>query len=429
MTSELTELVVCALMAGAMMWIIGKYLDIFLVKKATNKITGFLWGLFFVYQFIAEYGKGSGSVYMLLLNAILIFMLSLAGYEGNVWTKLFHTILICALGALIEMVAYFCLQFLLPSHTDVFNSFGSVLSKLLSVVLIILLNIKLGSPSDKRLPTKYIAIMLVIPVASIFIANDIFLLDNEVGSVRSMLSFSLLLVINCFIFEICQKLYENMETEHENAIFAQQLELVSQHTEEQKQLYEKQREFRHNLKNYCIALRVNIEGDDKREALNMVDQMLLQEQPGESVVATTGNDLIDALINYKYGIAKKYGITVEAELYVPMTISKIAYGDLSIILGNLLDNAIEAARECSQKRKINIDMKMKRKNLIINIRNTYEKAPNRNKQGDFVTGKEDFENHGFGIKSVKRAVDKYAGSIIFEVKDGTFEVMVIIGLE
>ena len=182
-----------------------------------------------------------------------------------------------------------------------------------------------------------------------------------------MLSFSLLLAINCFIFEICQRIYENMETEHENIVFAQQLALMSKHTDQQKQMYERQREFRHNIKNYCIGLRVNIEHDDRDKALDMLDHMLDVGKPEEEILVNSGNDLIDSLINYKYYEAKKYNIQVETDILIPVEIPKVGYGDLAIILGNLIDNAIEVAAICQKVRMVNIVIEVKRNEMILDI--------------------------------------------------------------
>ena len=414
MNSSLAEIFVSILMAGLMIWIIGKYLDIFLVRKKWQIWSFLMWGMYFVYQFYAECRKGNGSAFMLLLNVVLIFLVSAVGYLGNVWVKLLYIVLICVIGALIEMVTYFCLLFLLPSHTAAFHLFGSVISKMLSIILIILLNMKLGKYSRKRLPQKYIAVMLLIPIADIFIAYNIFFLDNETGSIRSTLSLTLLLFINCFVFEICQKLYESMEVEHENAIFVQQLELIKKHSEEQKEIYERQKEFRHNLKNYCIGLRVSIEHDEKEEALRMLDKIVVQGEPTGENFIDTGNDLIDTLVNYKYAVAKKYGIDVTADILVPDAISKVDCGDLSVILGNLIVNAIEAAKECERDKRIVISMGVTRGELVIDICNTYDKEPKTDRQGNFLTGKEDRGNHGFGIKSVQKAVKKYDGNVLFQ---------------
>lgn len=428
MNSSLAEIFVSLLMAGLMVWIIGKYLNIFLVRKKWQIWSFLMWGMYFVYQFYAECTKGKGSAFMLLLNVVLIFLVSAVGYLGNVWVKLLYTVLICVIGALIEMVTYFCLLFLLPSHTAAFNLFGSAISKMLSIILIILLNMKLGKYSRKGLPQKYIAVMLLIPIAGIFIAYNIFFLDNEAGSIRSTFSLTLLLFINCFVFEICQQLYESMEVEHEKAIFVQQLELMQKHSEEQKEISERQKEFRHNLKNYCIGLRVSIERDEKEEAIRMLDKIVAQGEPTGENMVDTGNDLIDALINYKYSVAKKYGIDVTADILVPDAISKIGCGDLSVILGNLIDNAIEAAKECKGDKRIVISIGVTRGELVIDICNTYDKEPKTDRQGNFVTRKEDHGNHGFGIKSVKRAVKKYDGNVLFQTKEGIFEATVIINI-
>lgn len=429
MSNNLTELLVSALMAGAMLWIVGKYLDIFLGRKRQKIWALFMWGLYFVYQFYAECGKGEGSLFMLISNIFLIFGISLVSYSGNIGSKLLYTVLVNVIVALIEMVTYFCLNFLLPSHTVLFNSFGTVISKILSIIFVILLDMKLEKFSKHRLPGKYIAELLIIPISCIFIAYNIFFLDNEAGSIRSTLSFTLMLFINCFIFEICQKLYENMEVEHENAIFAQQLELITKHTEEQKRIFDIQKEFRHNLKNYCIGLRVCIEHNEKEKALDMIDNIMTQGEPTRETIVDTGNALIDTLINYKCGVAKKYGIDVVTDVLVPETIPKIDCGDLSIILGNLIDNAIEAAKARENNKKLDISIGIRRGELVINICNTYEKEPKTDKQGNFVTGKEDCENHGFGIKSVKKAVEKYDGNMIFQIKEGVFEAIAIIKID
>ena len=165
------------------------------------------------------------------------------------------------------------------------------------------------------------------------------------------------------------------------------------------------------------------------DILKMLDKILTQEKPTGEYIVDTGNTLIDTLINYKCAIALKYGIDVIADVLVPETISKVDCSDLSIILGNLIDNAIEAASECMDKKKIDISIGIRRGELVINISNTYEKEPKIDKQGNFVTEKENCENHGFGIKSVKKAVEKYDGNILFQIKEGVFEAIIIIKID
>lgn len=424
MSDFLTEILICVLMSVTMLWIIGKYLDIFLIKKEKHISALLMWTLYFIYQFIAEYKKGNGSAIMIVMNIFLIFGICLVGYSGTIGAKLLYTVLVCVIGALIEMVTYFCLQCLIPSHTVLFNSFGSAISKTISIILVVLLNVKLKQYDKSRLPGKYIAVLMIIPIASVFIAYNIFFLDNEIGSLRSTLSFTLLLFLNCFIFDLCQKLYTNLEVEHENVVFARQLELITKHTREQEQQYDTQREFRHNLKNYCIGLRAKIEHHEIEDALSMIDTILMTEDIRGNWI-NTGNDVIDTLINYKYEIARRYNITMTADINVPSVISEIASGDLAIILGNLLDNAIEAAKECTENKFIDISIGNWRGELIICICNSFKDVPIKDKTGEFISLKRDYENHGFGIKSVKKAVEKYEGNIYFEIKDNKFTAIAI----
>lgn len=60
MSDFLTEILICVLMSVTMLWIIGKYLDIFLIKKEKHISALLMWTLYFIYQFIAEYKKGNG---------------------------------------------------------------------------------------------------------------------------------------------------------------------------------------------------------------------------------------------------------------------------------------------------------------------------------------------------------------------------------
>jgi sensor histidine kinase regulating citrate/malate metabolism len=187
------------------------------------------------------------------------------------------------------------------------------------------------------------------------------------------------------------------------------------------------REFRHNLANYCVGLKAKIAGGEYDEALSMIDDMLDKGMNSKNMIINCGNDLIDSLINYKYGIAQKYKIEFQTEILVPEKLA-VDYGDLAIILGDLIDNAIEAAKECKEERKIEISMGVKKEELVIVIRNTCAKEPLTDKQGNFMTTKKNAEEHGIGLYSVKKVVKKYEGNTSFQVKDGWFEAIIVVGM-
>ena len=128
----------------------------------------------------------------------------------------------------------------------------------------------------------------------------------------------------------------------------------------------------------------------------------------------SGNITIDSIINYKLQNAEQRHIKVTADIFVPMELAVPTF-DLAVVLGNLLDNAIEAVSYV-EDRWIDIRVKYTKGRLIIEINNTYDGMLPRTLEG-IVSRKEDKENHGIGIKSVKLTLEKYDG-ILQITQDG-----------
>lgn len=99
--------------------------------------------------------------------------------------------------------------------------------------------------------------------------------------------------------------------------------------------------------------------------------------------------------------------------------------DFIILFENLINNAIEAASKCKEKRKIELTMKNVNDTLIFKLRNSNSKLPNR-KGKKFLTDKMDTAGHGWGIESVKHIVEKYNGSVHFSYDESFFDVLIII---
>jgi len=140
----------------------------------------------------------------------------------------------------------------------------------------------------------------------------------------------------------------------------------------------------------------------------------------------SGNVMADAILNSKLSLAKSRKITVNAKAVVPKEIT-IAEIDLCVVIGNLLDNAIEACLRIGDesKRFIRVYMDMKRNDLYISVTNSSGgKAQKQN--GRYISGKG--ESHGFGLMRVDKIVDKYGGYIKRNDEDGAFTSEVMLPL-
>lgn len=119
-------------------------------------------------------------------------------------------------------------------------------------------------------------------------------------------------------------------------------------------------------------------------------------------------------------------IRFDVDIHIPMQLP-FESADVSVLIGNILDNAIEASAELpEEKRHIRYFMKYETNILIITVINAFSGRINKNKNGTIITCKEMPENHGIGLDSVRKVADKYHGSVVIETEENTFIIKIIL---
>lgn len=139
-------------------------------------------------------------------------------------------------------------------------------------------------------------------------------------------------------------------------------------------------------------------------------EQLIEKAPFDSLtISKTDNSVVDALVNYKYTIAKRFGIDFIVKLEIPVSLP-FDSADMCVILGNALDNALEAnIRADIEKRYVKLNMRMERNNLVIIIENSFDGHISKDKKGKILTVKTNKIDHGLGLDSIQKAVNKYHG--------------------
>lgn len=200
-------------------------------------------------------------------------------------------------------------------------------------------------------------------------------------------------------------------------IAAFQSDLMEKHISEVENIYKQMRGWRHDYHNHMQAIKAYrfLDENDKVDAyLNSLETDLTSVD----TLIKSGNVMVDAILNSKLSLAKSRKISINAKAVVPknITISEI---DLCIIIGNLLDNAIEACLRIDDEaaRFIRVYMDLKRDNLYLSVTNASGDRI-RKQDGRYVSGKG--ETHGFGLMRVDKIVDKYAGYVKRRDEDGAF---------
>lgn len=180
------------------------------------------------------------------------------------------------------------------------------------------------------------------------------------------------------------------------------------------------REIKHNLRNQVIALKSIISDKNFEEADRFIGNMISGTE-NLSLITYTDNIVVNSIINYKMNEAKKFNIKWNVEIQLSKNVS-IKSEDLGTILGNLLDNAIEACYLVKYgERKIDLNIYNRNNSIIISIINTKIYGINLEK-----TWKADKSNHGIGLRSVRKLVAKYNGAMSNEYRGELYEINIIL---
>lgn len=145
------------------------------------------------------------------------------------------------------------------------------------------------------------------------------------------------------------------------------------------------------------------------------------------VIPKAFNIAIDGIINYKFSEAAAKNIPIYSSIVMPSGI-KNGVEDIVAILGNLLDNAIEASESSPDNQYIHLDIQYRPGRMFIEVKNGYNGMINQ-ENGELKTGKKDKQSHGIGLKSVETAVSHYDGEVKVEFDTKEFRVNVMLYTE
>lgn len=287
--------------------------------------------------------------------------------------------------------------------------------------------IVLGTEKIKRtgqgeeIPGMYWVLLLLLPVFSIYIAAVLCMLPEKYNLITGV-SFVLLLLMNLIVFYLydvlsqfmAEKIKEN-KIEEQNRNYEQQLYPYEE-------LFENTRALRHDLKNHFGVIYLLAEQNQDKEVINYVQRFLDMSDNGGYQIST-GNVSLDALISYKYEEAKRQGICINTEVAIAKN-TRWNDVDLCTITGNLLDNAIRAAKDI-ENASIEFVMRQHENKMVIKVKNPYRGVLKR-REDVFETTKQNKSRHGIGLEHIKKIVEQYHGVIDFDTQNGEFVVRLIL---
>ena len=201
-------------------------------------------------------------------------------------------------------------------------------------------------------------------------------------------------------------------------------DLMEHQYEEIKGVYMDMRGWRHDYHNHMQVMKAQLalgNLEEIQEYLNALEK----ELDHVDTLVKSGNLMTDAILNSKLTLARRQKIRINCNAKIPERIS-VEDVDLCVILGNLMDNALEACKQIAEENRfLRIYMKVNKSQLYLSIQNSAKEDPDFNEQ-NYITKKRG--NHGLGMKRVQTAVEKYQGYLNLANEPGIFAAEVTIPL-
>lgn len=306
-----------------------------------------------------------------------------------------------------------------------FEKFVFFLTNFSILIIVLFISIKL----HKKLNTKKI-LYLFIPLP--FVSSIALLFFSEIKKVEAIYQFyyiteiyySIVIIISVFatfgIYFLLYQTHLKNQIEKEKELYENMLRIENKRYEDLKKNTEQIQKIRHDIKNMLFSVKTELNADNFHAANQKLDSILDNVSSFKNIIQSK-NRTINYIVNAKLGNIEHRKIAVYGDISGMENINDI---DTAIILGNILDNAIEATDDIPNA---DITLKFFIKGNYQNVicENTI-KQPVLNKNPHLTTTKKDSNGHGLGLRSVKEVVKNYQGIVDFFEKQDLFCIHIMI---
>lgn len=361
-----------------------------------------------------------------VISNLILFFLITSLYTSTLKTRL--TAVFCIYTILISIETITIILFSIIDFNQYFYRINLdlilslIVSKILSyMVVLVISNLKMLKSGTQISPLQWFAV-ICIPFGTLFSAFVLMTESNDENDIQIFISIAVLFLINFvtfYLYEVLiqsyqERLERNLLKQQSNAYF-KQLKIMTESQDNIKML-------RHDLKLHMSTIQGLLETGGNDLALAYIQNTYNLTKFSNEYVKS-GNVELDSILNYKIYEAQKLKIEVILNVSVPEKFN-IQPIDIVIIIGNLLDNAVEATSKLKENREIKISIEFNRNFLYISVINSYN-GDLLFKDKKLKTTHADNENHGLGLQSVQKSLDKYFGSMNVDYTSNNFCVDVL----
>ncbi len=428
MPDTMVGVVMVLLTESLFSYVVYEYFCIFFERKAIKGIFIYIYLTSVIIQVVLQYLPDDMAYGRLIITMLFLIIVS-CFFECRIGERIVFSFLFAAMGMFGEaLVGCAVLAFGVGKERQ--GDIWGIVTYLIMLMIIKILQWFFKNEMIHELSWKTNLKMMLLPIGSMFLAHRIFYAQYEMGIKgfypNTILSILILLGLNIIVFNIYIQLSENLELQRKNAIYEKEFQLLERNMHEKESMMQEIRVKRHDLKHQMLNLLTLLQKGEYEKLESDMKQMAELESLNGLFVVNTQNSIIDSFVNNQYAVAKEKGIDFRVKIDVPAELP-FAGEDLCVILGNALDNAIEACeRGQVSKPWISIKLIYDGANLLMTLENSFDGTIRKNKKGMQISRKANSQQHGIGTYSIQRVVQKYHGYYHVEVMEKEYHLEIIL---
>lgn len=378
--------------------------------------------IFFTIGVIVEILNGTPMV-LGIYSFIGIFLISF-NYRTVLKKRIFYVLFIVLIFIITEIFVALILEAHNPTILKRSNFLirAEFLARMINF-LTVLFTVRIKEIYDgKQIPYLIWGIIIYVPISSILIFIIIYetvnlsrILKGIVLSLVLGTNFMMLYLYNS-LSSFFQKAYNEMEMKQHTLYYENELKVMQKNQEGVRRL-------KHDMENHINAIYGLLEQRKYKECMEYLKKIngALNES---KAIANSGNTVIDSIINYKLSNIDNQNVKFNINLKIATHIN-IPNFDIAVLVGNLVDNALEAVTNLNEDCFIEIFMKQEKGMLIIVMNNSFDGMIEIEKN-KFLSKKRSYKNYGNGSEQIHEIVKKYNGILEYKALDKIFSVNVLL---
>lgn len=409
------------------------FFDIFAVKRNRNKIEVILSIIILMLSsrlcvhFLKKY-----TIIKMLLMVLIIILAMWFLYEISLVKTL---ILVFFVQSIVTITDYIVIMILAKNYGDITTLGGAssligrlilILSRLILFAILIVIS-RISSKKRNNvtadMSNKEWIQFLIFPIFTIcavmLMVNSVMKsYHSDIVPVYYIIAIGLI-VLNLVVFHLISEILEHSRKMKEAQILRQQSIGQVGLYNSMRENYNIQRQRTHEYKNQIVCMDMLMKKKDYSKLEDYIGN-ISDGLDAQLDMVDTNNDVVNAILNAKYYEAIKNDVLFVLKIN-DLSDIKVSDEDIVTILSNLLDNAIEAAKQCNVgKRTVKIKLLSEDDVLTIAVSNTYKTEPMLTEDGYIRTTKNNKEEHGWGIRNIVATLEKYDAEYIIDYKNGEF---------